>query len=71
MNAKVLVFVICVEVIIYLLLYNWHDCAFKEKCRKKYYPFYVILFNVYDVLLIAIRDIRYPMRKLFIIAFLL
>ena len=34
MNAKVLVLATCVEAIIYLLLYNWHDCAFKEKCRK-------------------------------------
>ena len=28
MNAKISVFVISVEVIIYLLLYNWHDCTF-------------------------------------------
>ena len=28
MNAKISVFVIYVEVIIYLLLYNLHDCAF-------------------------------------------
>ena len=29
MNAKVSVFVICVKAIIYLLLYNLHDCTFK------------------------------------------
>ena len=29
MNVKVSVFVICVEAIIYLLLYNLHDCTFK------------------------------------------
>ena len=29
MNAKLSVFVIGVEVIIYLLLYNLHDCTFK------------------------------------------
>ena len=29
MNAKISVFVICVEVIIYLLLYNFPDCTFK------------------------------------------
>ena len=29
MNAKISVFVICVEAIIYLLLYNLHDCTFK------------------------------------------
>ena len=28
MNAKISVFVICVEVIIYLLLYNFHDRTF-------------------------------------------
>ena len=28
-NAKISVFVICVEAIIYLLLYNLHDCTFK------------------------------------------
>ena len=27
-NAKVSVFVICVEAIVYLLLYNFHDCTF-------------------------------------------
>ena len=29
MNAKTSVFVICIEAIIHLLLYNWHDCTFK------------------------------------------
>ena len=29
MNAKISVFVVCVESIIYLLLYNLHDCIFK------------------------------------------
>ena len=28
MNAKISVFVICVEAITYLVLYNLHDCAF-------------------------------------------
>ena len=31
MNAKVSVFVICVEEITYFLLYNLHDCTFKLK----------------------------------------
>ena len=30
MNAKILVFVICVETIIYLLLYSLYDCTFKS-----------------------------------------
>ena len=29
MNAKISVFVICVETIIYLSLYTVHDCTFK------------------------------------------
>ena len=33
MNAKISVFVICVQAIIYLLLYNLHDCTFKVKNR--------------------------------------
>ena len=28
MNANILVFFICVKAIIYLLLYNLHDCTF-------------------------------------------
>ena len=34
MNAKVSVFVICVEAIIYLLLYNLHDCTFKIQFKN-------------------------------------
>ena len=30
MNAKISVFVIYVEAIIYLVLYNLHDCTFNE-----------------------------------------
>ena len=30
MNEKTLLFVICVEAIIYLLLYSLHDCTFKS-----------------------------------------
>ena len=30
MNAKISEFVICVETIIYLLLYNLHDCTFNK-----------------------------------------
>ena len=33
MNTKISVFVICVEAIIYLFLYNLHDCAFKVRSR--------------------------------------
>ena len=29
MNVKISVFVTCVEAIIYLLLYNLHNCTFK------------------------------------------
>ena len=34
MNAKISVFVFCVEVIIYSLLYNLNDCTFKQKKIK-------------------------------------
>ena len=38
MNAKISMFVICVKAIIYLLLYNLHDCTFKMKFVKiKYF----------------------------------
>ena len=33
MNAKLSVFVICVEEIIYLLLHNLLDCTFKEQLQ--------------------------------------
>ena len=29
MNTNISMFVICVEAIIYLLFYNFHDCTFK------------------------------------------
>ena len=32
MNVKISAFVICVEVIIYLLLYNLHDCTLSQRC---------------------------------------
>ena len=32
MNAKISAFVICVEAIIYLSLYNLHGCTFKSIC---------------------------------------
>ena len=35
MNAKVSVFVICVEAIIYLLLYNLHDYTLKYNLQIK------------------------------------
>ena len=34
MNAKFLVFAICVEAIIYLLLHNLHASIFKFQCRS-------------------------------------
>ena len=34
MNAKISVFIICVEVIIYLLLYNLHDGTIKISVKK-------------------------------------
>ena len=35
MNTKIFVFVICVKAIIYLLLYNLHDCTFNKDIKNK------------------------------------
>ena len=39
MNAKISMFVICIEAIIYLLLHNFHGCTFKinkkDTCIKE------------------------------------
>ena len=35
MNAEFSVFVICVEAIIQLSLYNFHDCTFKSRIKTK------------------------------------
>ena len=43
MNAKMSVFVIYVEAIIYLLLYNFHDCTF-EQVNLFIFPGKVIVF---------------------------
>ena len=34
MNAKISLIIICVEAIIYLLLYNLHDCTFKSETNE-------------------------------------
>ena len=39
MNAKISVFLICVEAIIYVLLYNLHDCTFKQQCLTNHLSF--------------------------------
>ena len=36
MNANFPVFVICVEAIIHLLLYNLHDCTFNDNVLTKF-----------------------------------
>ena len=36
MNAKISVIIICVEAIIYLLLYNLHDCTFKSETNETF-----------------------------------
>ena len=45
-NAKNSVFVICVEAIIYLLLYNLSDCTFKHTTQK---PFKTLLTTFYSI----------------------
>ena len=36
MNVKILVLAICVEAIVYLLLYNFHGCTFNVNYGSKY-----------------------------------
>ena len=36
MNAKISMFVNCVEAMVYVLLYNLHDCTFKEQFRVNF-----------------------------------
>ena len=44
MNAEISVFVLCVEAIIYLLLYNLHDCTFKNFAKLTGKHLYLSLF---------------------------
>ena len=44
MNAKIPVFVICVEVITYLLLHDFHDSTFKTFNEKNKVCYKVLLF---------------------------
>ena len=37
MNAKISVFIICVEAIIYMLLYDLHDCTFKTRLHDRFF----------------------------------
>ena len=54
MNAQISVFVICVEVIVYSLLYNLHHCTFKV--RKKALAMWNIYFQLYKCQLKGIFD---------------
>ena len=45
MNAKISIFVICVEAILYLLLHNLHDCIFKDYEFKIQYVSLTISFT--------------------------
>ena len=59
MNAKILVFVICVEAIIYLLLYNLHDCTFKT------FQLYWLLLCVQSIYIQAFWD--FPFEPIFMV----
>ena len=52
MNAKISVFVIFAEVIIYFLLYNLHDCTFKKTIN-------IILKEIYND-----KEISTPLTEL-------
>ena len=51
MNAQISVFVICVESIVYLLLYNLNDCTFK------YSTIYINVFLKVSLVLIKLNKI--------------
>ena len=51
MNAQISVFVICVESILYLLLYNLNDCTFK------YSTIYINVFLKVSLVLIKLNKI--------------
>ena len=41
MNAKTLVFVVCVKPVLHLLLYNLQDCTFKiKRAKSSFYQLY-------------------------------
>ena len=42
-NAKISIFIFCVEAIKYLLLHNLHDCTFKEAVQTVFFLRYKIL----------------------------
>lgn len=47
MNVKIVVFIICLQAIIYLLLYKLHDYAFKNNfhnSKKNHWVFFAILY---------------------------
>ena len=46
MNAKISVFVICVELMIYLLLYNLHDCTFKAQDHNNFQNMHYAYFKL-------------------------
>ena len=58
MNAKISVFVICVEAIIYLLLYNLHECTFKIKINLNFY--FTLLYGASKGFIKAFKAISKP-----------
>ena len=55
---KISVFVICVEAIIYLLLYNLHVCTFNYKAplisfMRIFFSYFFIFFKELDLVLIS------------------
>ena len=64
MNVKISVFVICVEAIIYLLLYNFDDCTFKFK-KKCLRICYFLIFGQNVVTTLSFRRRRSKKKIIF------
>ena len=45
MNVKISLFVICVEAIIYLLLYNLYECTFKRKIKLNWKQMVMLIYK--------------------------
>ena len=64
MNAKISMLVICVEAIIYLLLYNMHDCTFKlSNSLRHLFAFFISKIDV--ICVVKIRKNTFDLLRFF------
>ena len=66
MNAKISMFVICLEEIMYLLLYNLHECTFKTFSPFLENSFHICHFkddSNLDGVIASLNIMKYPAKK--------